>query len=289
MNSSSHIIINADDFGLSSAVNEAVFAASEHGILSSATIMANMPGFDEAAKGARGNGRLGVGVHLNLLRGSPISEPSLIHTLVRSNGKFLGNARSLALRILFGRLDPLHVETELCAQVEKVISCGIKPTHLDSEKHMHLASPMIGKTACRVAKRFGIRCIRVARELEHVIKSDDGPKLTQRLKSLFISSQSRRFAKIAAGFGLKFTDSFFGISFTGRMTQDVYHKLFSALPCKTLEIMTHPAASAGAANIAGEKSWLDCRRVHEYRALLDASLKDALIENEISLITYDEL
>ena len=67
MSTPAKIIINADDFGLNSAVNEAVLASAESGILSSATVMANMPGFFEATRGALSYPRLGVGVHLNLI------------------------------------------------------------------------------------------------------------------------------------------------------------------------------------------------------------------------------
>ncbi len=289
MKSHRRVIINADDFGLSSAVNEAVFAAAERGILSSATIMANMPGFDEAARCSSKNPRLGVGVHLNILRGRPLLEPSRVPSLVSNDGRFLNGVLALSARAAAGMLDAGEVEAEFAAQIERVIEAGITPTHLDSEKHLHLAFPFIGRAACRAAERFGIPCIRVAREPQGLMRMGGGPSLPQRIKSIVISRLSRRFAKTASAHGLRFTDSFFGIAFTGRMTADLMRRLFAVLPHGTTEVMTHPAAKAGAADIAGQRSWLDRQRVAEYCALLDTAARDALAAEGVSLITYREI
>ena len=65
------IIINADDFGLCDGVNRAVVQAHTQGILTSTTIMANMPAAPQAIELARQLPTLGVGVHLNLSEGKP--------------------------------------------------------------------------------------------------------------------------------------------------------------------------------------------------------------------------
>ncbi len=70
------IIINADDFGLCDGVNEAVAQAHSDGILTSATIMVNMPAAEKAVKIAKKLPSLGIGVHLNLTEGRPISKDS---------------------------------------------------------------------------------------------------------------------------------------------------------------------------------------------------------------------
>lgn len=283
------VIINADDFGLSQAVNEAVFDAAENGILSSATIMANMPGFDEAVRGALRLKTLGVGVHLNLLRGKAIANPACIGSLVDKNGNLPGSALALAKLILMGKLRPEHVEAEMCAQIEKVKQHGITPTHVDSEKHMHLAFPMIGAAACRAANAFGIPAIRVAREWRMRPDGVPHPRLAQQLKATFLRRQSLRFASHVSQSGLCFADAFFGIAYTGLMTGSIYRWVFSRLPEGTMEIMTHPAKSAGAARLAGERSWLDQQRIAEYRGLLDAEAARTLAEGRIALITYREL
>jgi predicted glycoside hydrolase/deacetylase ChbG (UPF0249 family) len=288
MTGASRLIVNADDFGLSSPINEAVLEAAERGILTSATIMANMPAFDEAVRGAKDHPRLGVGVHLNLLRGWPLSPPSEIRSLLGRDGKLLGSASAFAWRLWLRKIDPAHLERECLAQVERVKAAGLRPTHLDSEKHLHLAFPLLGEIACRVANRTGVRCIRVARE-SHAFRVRVRTPKVQAAKALFLTRQSFRFAAVARSYSLRFADHFFGIALTGRMIVDVYRTLFQSLPAGSIEIMTHPAAGEGAAAAAGEHSWLDRQRVAEYRALLDPATKEALAASGAQLITYGQL
>ena len=63
------LIVNADDFGKSHSVNQAVIEAHTRGILTTASLMVNEPGFAEAIALARQHPRLGVGLHLTLSHG----------------------------------------------------------------------------------------------------------------------------------------------------------------------------------------------------------------------------
>ena len=63
------LIVNADDFGRSAAINQAVIRAHREGILTTASLMVNEPAFEEAVALARANPKLGVGLHLTLLCG----------------------------------------------------------------------------------------------------------------------------------------------------------------------------------------------------------------------------
>ena len=82
------VIINADDFGLIQGVNEGIIRAYREGVLSSATLMANAPGFEHAVELAGQNKDLGVGVHLNILRGMPLSESRHVESLMTKEGTF---------------------------------------------------------------------------------------------------------------------------------------------------------------------------------------------------------
>ena len=68
------VIINADDFGYSSAVNLGIITSHKKGILTSTTLMANMSGCDEAIMLAKENPNLGVGCHLVLTCGKPLTK-----------------------------------------------------------------------------------------------------------------------------------------------------------------------------------------------------------------------
>src|SRR5271170_6700937 len=82
------LIVNADDFGRSHSINEAVIRAHRAGILTSASLMVSENGFDEAAKLAKENPKLGVGLHLTLLQGHSALPPGKIPGLVNSLGEF---------------------------------------------------------------------------------------------------------------------------------------------------------------------------------------------------------
>ncbi len=288
MTTHAKVIINADDFGLDAAVNEAVLASAEGGILSSATLMANMPGFFEATRGALSYPQLGVGVHLNLLRGSPVSDPAQVATLLAEDHRFLGDAAKLWWRFVKHAVDPAHVEAELDAQVRRVIDHGIKPTHLDSEKHLHLLLPQLWEAVCRVADRYDIPCVRVVREPLRITGSAGRPRAAQFVKAAVLNWRSQGFARVALRHRLRFADRFFGVAFTGRMTTSIYEDLFSSLSGGSLEIMCHPSERAETTATHGRR-WLDRERVEEYRALMDVRTKEALIKCDATLINYGEL
>src|SRR5208283_3522947 len=88
---SRRLIVNADAFGRSHSVNEAVIRAHRDGILTTASLMVNEPGCDEAVKLATENPKLGVGLHLTLMMGHSALPPGKIPGLVNSRGEFSSN------------------------------------------------------------------------------------------------------------------------------------------------------------------------------------------------------
>src|SRR5215472_15331036 len=125
------LIVNADDFGLSQGINDAIMLGHRQGIITSTTLMANGGAFAAAVEMARAASSLGVGVHLNLTEGTPVSDPSYIPSLVDAQGLFAHTAAQLGRRSLVGSLSLLEVERELRAQIEKVLAAGVAVTHLD--------------------------------------------------------------------------------------------------------------------------------------------------------------
>ena len=159
-NMSRKIIVNADDFGKSSEVNRAIVEAFDKKIISSSTLMANMPGFEEACELAHSHRLLGkIGVHLNLTEGYPLSDP------IRQCSRFCNEAgmlRSRTTRFRLSKQERLAVETEIAAQLKACLDHGLRPTHLDSHHHVH-TEWAIGAAAIAVARRYGIKAIRLSR------------------------------------------------------------------------------------------------------------------------------
>ena len=132
-----YLIINADDFGLAPGINQAVIDLHQAGVVTSTSLMVNMPGFNDAVKRVRHAPTLGVGLHFNLSEGSPIAPANWIPSLVDYKGEFSNNLD----------WDESDVMTELKAQMHRLQSAGINPTHIDShgyiQKRMSVCRPML--------------------------------------------------------------------------------------------------------------------------------------------------
>src|SRR5476651_179454 len=132
------LIVNADDFGLSKSVNEAVVRAHRDGILTTASLMVNEPGFDEAVKLAKENPKLGVGLHLTLLVGHSALPPGKIPGLVDSRGEFGNNPFTGGLNYFFKGNLREQLRAEIHVQFEKFYSTGLKLDHVNGHLHFHL-------------------------------------------------------------------------------------------------------------------------------------------------------
>lgn len=172
------IIVNVDDSGLHPAVRRAVSSLSSQGIVTSTTLMANGPDLEHAAKVPD----VGLGVHLNLLRGTPLSKPGEIPTLVGEDGLLLGKYGKLFCKHLRKKLNLAEVQLEWDRQISKIRDLGVNVTHLDSEKHIH-AWPAMMNIACNLAKKHGIGAVR-----RPVEKSDWGRLDKGGLRVKFLSA-----------------------------------------------------------------------------------------------------
>lgn len=127
----SKLIVNADDFGYCEAVNYGIISAHRNGIVTSTTIMANMPGFDHAVNLLKENKSLGCGVHMTLSCNKPLNDK--FKSLVDENGMFHRRINDE----LINNIDLDEIYYELCSQIDKVKNSGVEVTHLDSHHHIH--------------------------------------------------------------------------------------------------------------------------------------------------------
>src|SRR5690606_17555925 len=107
------LIVNADDFGLSQAVNRGVIAAHRDGIVTSASIMVNAPAFEHALELARAHPALDIGVHLTLTELAPVAPPGTVPSLLGDDGMLLPHALHFVRRYLLGTVRLDEVRTEL--------------------------------------------------------------------------------------------------------------------------------------------------------------------------------
>jgi hopanoid biosynthesis associated protein HpnK len=278
------IIINADDFGLCSGVNKAVAQAHTDGVLTSATIMANMPAADEAVKIAKQLPNLGVGVHLNLFKGQPLSKDGCVDCLLDDNGSFAFSPTKLSLLSVCRRKIRKAIRTELAAQIQWVIDNGLKPTHLDSHKHIH-SFPVIFPIVCDLARRFEIAAIRFTLEPKQLLAmpwplpSEGGRK---RAKAIRIMAKINRIQNSAF---LK-TDALLGVAHMGKIDVNFFKAVALYNSAATAEVMTHPGLDDDPEH---KQSRLLNQQKGELQALCSERTKQYLKNAGIKLVHYGEL
>jgi hopanoid biosynthesis associated protein HpnK len=277
------IIINADDFGLCAPVNEGIALAHRRGVLTSATLMTNTPGFDQAVALARENPALGVGIHLNIVRGRPLSPPETIPTLIGRDGRFPADAGRILRNLALGRIKADEIERELRAQIEKALATGLPLTHLDSEKHLHAAPPVF-KIALRLGKEYGFRKIRFIRECaisRHPAQS---------LKAAWLSACCGLMKRRVREAGFVITDAFYGICNSGRMSALRLRRIFQSAGEGTAEIGLHPGFQTPelfAVEAEVGRYYINAFRERELQALLDPGLPAIARAANVALVNFN--
>src|ERR1700692_4692172 len=111
------LIINADDFGLTTGINRAIAELHQARALTSATLMATGPAFSDAVSVALANPTLGVGCHIVLTDGIPVSPPETIPTLLGPDRKtFRPSLLDFIQALLRGSIREDDIEREALAQ-----------------------------------------------------------------------------------------------------------------------------------------------------------------------------
>jgi hopanoid biosynthesis associated protein HpnK len=284
------LILNADDFGMTRGVNEGIIRAHREGILTSTTLMANGPEFDDAVASAKLNPKLGVGCHLVLVGGPAVAPKEKISSLADENGNLPESLGLFVARLTAGLIRSKAIEREMRAQIEKIRAAGIEPTHLDSHKHTH-AHPKVMESLARVGKALGIT--RVRKPMENLRDSWQSTRDANASHTweLIAAAAARTvtpwFQAIVRNYGLLAPNNFLGLAMTGSLGPAALRRMIDTLPDGSSEVMLHPGICDD--DLAKSGSRLQMHRNREMSALLDPGVKSAVIERDIRLITYREL
>ena len=286
------LIVNADDFGLTENVNRGILDAHREGIVTSATLLANGMAFDGAAAASKRFHRLGIGVHLNLTEGMPVAEASHIPTLVDRRGRLHLAPARLWAGIAAGQVSLSDIEVELWAQVMKVIRAGIRPTHLDGHKHIHVL-PRVSEVVIRLAREFRIPAVRSPLEHNPHTSSSlyDGlhsriSTAKQYLVSRAVSKLARSFREKLAQAGLVSPANFYGLGQTGFLDATTIRQILKNLTPGTSELMCHPGYHDF--NLERTGTRLLTQREIEIQGLTADSVKNLAIPGGIQLWNYKE-
>ncbi len=276
--------MNADDFGLCEGVNRAVKQAHTEGILSCATIMVGMPAAKAAVELAGEMPGLGVGVHLNLFDSVPISTDERVKVLLDSNGEFALSLSKLAIKSMLSKPVREAIAIELAAQIQWVIDNGIKPTHLDSHKHVHTC-PAIWPVVVGLARRFGIGAIRWPFEPAHLSGPDwPSPEKGGKTRAHIVRMMARINRRQNSTF-IK-NDVFLGVAHTGKIDVDFWRMVAKNPVEGVVEVMTHPGYAEG---LDPTRTRLIEQRQVELESLCSEEVRKSLSDANIELTHYGKL
>ncbi|MFH1798739.1 MAG: ChbG/HpnK family deacetylase [Candidatus Omnitrophota bacterium] len=265
------LIINADDFGVSSKVNKAIEECWQSGVITGASVMASGAAFQEAADMLKKLGKFEVGAHLTLTGGFvPTREAGLINSLIQRNGGFRNSYKDFGLAYLLKRVDLNQISVEFTGQIEKIKKQGLTITHLDSHEHIHMF-PGILRVTASLAKQFNIPYIRMAFEPFSVVRKECSIRDLARHTALKMFIPKAK--KIISGEeSIKHNDYFWGHFHAERLNTNILSFIIKNLGEGVNELAVHPRESSGELDSLLNGGW---------RAL--AELKD------VQLITHSIL
>jgi len=287
------LIVNADDFGLTSGVNRAIVEAHQRGIVTSATLMANGRAFDQAAELARTVPHLSLGCHVVLVDGEPLLPAPQVPTLLAADGqqqRFRNSIGEVAAAALRGRIDPAQVEAESTAQMRKLQSAGLALSHFDTHKHAHMF-PAILRPLLRAARACGVRALRnpfaplKPLAFAHLLRR---PRLWKRYSEVTaLRRLLDRFRSAVQEEQMLTTDGTFGIVATGALDHKLFDAIVGSIPEGTWEFVCHPGYNDS--ELDAVRTRLRQSRAQELQVLTSEAAREALQRHGVELISWKQL
>ncbi len=274
------IIVTADDFGRSSAINAAIIQAHHRGILTAASLMVAGDAWEEAVQLARQTPTLAVGLHLVVSGGRAVLNPSEIPHLVDPQGFFPDDPLRLGLRYAWDRTAQRELAREITAQFERFAATGLPLSHVDGHQHLHV-HPAVFSLSLRLARRYCARGIRVpADDLILALRHDRrgaGAKIGWALGLGLVAGWCRRQARKN---GLAVADRVYGIFQSGQMTEDYVVNVLEALKVPTAELYFHPSLTTTGETLGPNPG--------DLATLLSPRVRQVITAHGLRLTTYHQ-
>jgi chitin disaccharide deacetylase len=275
------LVVNADDFGMSAAISRGILRAHQAGIVTSTSLMGNVADLDGAKAALAGAPNLGVGVHLALCGGRPVSPPDSVRSLLAPDGAFPARGQEFIAAWMKGRVVPAEVERELDAQVTRIRDAGIAVDHLDTHHHLGFL-PVVGRAVEAVARRHDIEGIRSAVERPTLAWVTD-PRRGLEAGVLTFSAWLTRRQLGARRHG----PQSWGYVEAGHLDEIRILEIIGRLGPGPHELICHPGEAAA----EGERAEASARyqRTAELASLTSAKVRRALERRTVSLCRWGDL
>ncbi|HWY22085.1 MAG TPA: ChbG/HpnK family deacetylase [Candidatus Acidoferrum sp.] len=288
------LIVNADDLGFTAGVNRAIVEAHTRGIVTSSTLMANGPAFEDAVHLVKALPRLSVGCHVVLIDGEPVLDANVLTTIASAHSgggaRFRDGLKSFAMRALTGRLDEDEIEAEASAQIRRLQEVGIDVSHVDTHKHTHLF-PAVLRPLLRAARACGVNAVRNPFGPRTPLRSSElltRPRLWKRYGEVrILRSLATKFRDAAKREGVVTPDGTLGVVVTGALDERLFRAIAEIIPEGTWEFVCHPGYND--ADLKSAKTRLRESREIELRVLTMPQARELLLGRGIDLISYRDL
>lgn len=268
------LIVNADDFGRTASINQAVIRAHREGILTATSLMVNELACEEAVALARENPKLGVGLHLTLLCGHSALPPEQIPGLANAKGEFTTNPPGAGFRYFFQRSLREPLRREIHAQFQRFHATGLPLDHVNGHLHIHL-HPTVFRILMTDAAQLGIKHLRLTFDpLRLNLRLASGHFAYRALHAAIFHPLSARARPVLAQRGIRHTDAVFGLLQNARVDEDYVNRLLPQLPAGDSELYSHPS--------------LDEFK-NEFDALISPRAQEQVRKLGIKLIRYQDL
>jgi hopanoid biosynthesis associated protein HpnK len=268
------LVVNADDFGRNTSINEAVIRAHREGILTTASLMVNEPACDEAVILARQNPGLGVGLHLSLLCGTAGLDAARIPRLAREGRVLPKSPVAAGFRYFFVPGIRQELRAEIHEQFRRFRETGLELDHVNGHLHMHL-HPAVLAILLRDARELGIKRMRLTADpLLQNLRLARGAFLYRVSHWIIFGALSARARPQFGRLGIRHTDRVFGLLQNARVDRAYVEGLLKTLPPGDSELYSHPCVK-------------DFKE--EFEALLGTDLRARVKARGIELLRYQDL
>jgi chitin disaccharide deacetylase len=268
------LIVNADDFGRSHSINEAVIRAHQEGILTTASLMVNESACAEAVALAKQHPALGVGLHLTFLCGHSALPATEIPLLVNANQAFTENSFEAGMKYYFKTELRQQLHAELLAQFDRFKATGLPLDHVNGHLHMHL-HPVIFDILMEQAASLGITRVRLTSDPLWLNLRLAGGQWFYRLShALIFQTLAWRSRADLRARGIRHTSRVFGLLQNARVDERYVERLLSRLPAGDSELYSHPSLDEFKA---------------EFDALISPRVRQLVAVGQIELVRYQDL
>ncbi|HLH06310.1 MAG TPA: ChbG/HpnK family deacetylase [Terriglobales bacterium] len=287
------LVINADDFGLTEGINRGILQGHRAGVITSTTLMANGKQFSSAARAAHSAPNLSVGCHAVLVDGQPLLPWDQVLTLVKGNNgctRLRDGFLELARDNYRHRIRAEEVEAEVIAQIRALQAAGIRVSHIDSHKHVHML-PSVCSALLRAARACGVKAVRnpfvplKPLAFAHLLRR---PKLWTRYTEVKVLRRYEdAFRNMVAAEGMVTTDGSFGVLVTGALDESLFEAIVGSIPEGTWEFVCHPGYND--AELDSVRTRLRDSREKELAVLTSPHSRELLTKHSVQLISYHHL